>query len=42
MYNTGEDLFLRFQEGRIAEAWVLVDVDPKKEQFGFRSLPPDS
>ena len=41
-YNAGEDLFFRFQEGKMAEAWLLVDVDLKKEQFGFRSLPPDS
>ena len=40
-YNAGEDLFFRFQEGKIAEAWVLFDVDLKKEQFGFRSLTPD-
>ena len=41
-YSSDEDMFFRFQDGKIAEIWVLVDIDVKKEQLGFRSLPPDS
>ena len=38
-----EHTFFRFRDGKIAEMWpLLVDIDERKEQLGFRSLPPDS
>jgi len=41
-FSICEAMFLRFRDGKIAEMWVLPDTDDRKEQLGFRSLPPDS
>jgi predicted ester cyclase len=41
-FSNCEALFFRFRDGKIAKIWVLPDHDDRKEQLGFRSLPPDS
>jgi len=41
-FSICEAMFFRFRDGKIAEMWVLPDTDDRKEQLGFRSLPPDS
>ena len=41
-FSVWEHMFFRFRDGKIAEIWVLADWDGRKEQLGFRSLPPDS
>jgi hypothetical protein len=35
-------MFFRLRNQKIAEMWVLVDMDDKKEQLGFRWLPPET
>jgi len=41
-FSVCEAFFFRFRDGKIAKIWILPDHDDKKEQLGFRSLPPDS
>jgi len=39
-WRVWEHIFFRLRDGRIAEMWPLVDIDGRKEQLGFSSVPP--
>ena len=36
-----EYMFFRFRDDKIVEIWPLPDIERRKKQLGFRSLPPD-
>jgi predicted ester cyclase len=42
MFRVREFMFFQMRDSKVAELWVLVDIDEKKEQLGFRWLPPGS
>jgi predicted ester cyclase len=41
-FRVREVMFFRLRNQKIAEMWVQVDLDDKKEQLGFRWLPPEA